>query len=640
MRTLFLGLLSLWVNPLAWAYDLELEVTDLILGAPVTFSVSGADAGETVHLVRGSAEGAGPCPAVLDGACLDILDASVLRSLTADGAGNASFTVTVPATLPLGMTVAFQAVANRGIDSWFSAPTVTMTSALESESLSAPSALFGQVNADDDDLNGTRDFIGTPAGDNDLTSLLVTPSSEGASRGVVSHRLTLDDDSGLIRIWLDGDELLGEGSTSSVEVDYSTAPIALGVEFGQWRIHSSLEIEELDSSGRTLDAVTVDLVSSPLMLTHHLQEATFVVTVELTGWAGDNSEFVEPIEEALGDALGKADGGAYGFDVWIQDEIEFALNIGQDRVQDFVIDSIRDRGLDPFAEDALFGEDFGMGVWGSGWASTWDSMGNFETSPPVTVDGVTYPFGRSYYGAEVGYYRPDDALTDFMAEQSIQAPFEIDTSWLAVGHVDEFMSFVPDATSPKGFKLVYTDIDLAYEILEDMDGSTTLPRFRSGHGIDDVEEFRDDLALYRYNQDIKDLYLEPILEQLKGELGLTDDDIIYFPGIFEEAYGPWAAALIPGMANLVVANMPGETSKILLADPFMRSSSDADRSEDPFVVHVESVLPAEHEVVWVDDWDDYHLMLGEVHCGTNTIRQPTPGLDWWTDEDSLSLLGE
>ena len=30
---------------------------------------------------------------------------------------------------------------------------------------------------------------------------------------------------------------------------------------------------------------------------------------------------------------------------------------------------------------------------------------------------------------------------------------------------------------------------------------------------------------------------------------------------------------------------------------------------------------------FVDDWDDYHLYGGEVHCGTNV--QSTPPADWW-----------
>ena len=39
------------------------------------------------------------------------------------------------------------------------------------------------------------------------------------------------------------------------------------------------------------------------------------------------------------------------------------------------------------------------------------------------------------------------------------------------------------------------------------------------------------------------------------------------------------------------------------------------------------VMPAGMELYFVDDWDVYHLGLGEVHCGSNVRRTPTVG--WW-----------
>ena len=49
---------------------------------------------------------------------------------------------------------------------------------------------------------------------------------------------------------------------------------------------------------------------------------------------------------------------------------------------------------------------------------------------------------------------------------------------------------------------------------------------------------------------------------------------------------------------------------------------------------IEALLPAENEFVWIDDWYTYHLMLGEVHCGSNTRRTPVSG--WW--EDAMHLI--
>ena len=33
-------------------------------------------------------------------------------------------------------------------------------------------------------------------------------------------------------------------------------------------------------------------------------------------------------------------------------------------------------------------------------------------------------------------------------------------------------------------------------------------------------------------------------------------------------------------------------------------------------------------VDWIEDWDEYHLGIGEVHCGTNATRK-IPEARWW-----------
>ena len=38
-------------------------------------------------------------------------------------------------------------------------------------------------------------------------------------------------------------------------------------------------------------------------------------------------------------------------------------------------------------------------------------------------------------------------------------------------------------------------------------------------------------------------------------------------------------------------------------------------------------MPSGVTTHFVDNWDIYHLALGEVHCGTNVQR--TPAEDWW-----------
>jgi protein-arginine deiminase len=119
---------------------------------------------------------------------------------------------------------------------------------------------------------------------------------------------------------------------------------------------------------------------------------------------------------------------------------------------------------------------------------------------------------------------------------------------------------------------------------------------------------------------------------MKAELGLLDEEIVLVASLFEEPIGcgPYVAALIPGMANLLVVNPPGEPTKIFTADPFVRSDL-TDPSTDPIIADFVAKMPADVEVVFLDDWETYHLALGEVHCGTNGIRTPT--YQWWLDDD-------
>ena len=34
------------------------------------------------------------------------------------------------------------------------------------------------------------------------------------------------------------------------------------------------------------------------------------------------------------------------------------------------------------------------------------------------------------------------------------------------------------------------------------------------------------------------------------------------------------------------------------------------------------------DITYVDVFESYHELLGEAHCGSNTVRTP-PDMDWW-----------
>lgn len=485
-------------------------------------------------------------------------------------------------------------------------------------------AVYGIANVDDDDGNGAVDWSdGGGDAENDRAPLVIP-----AGVGEVSATLSGTG----IRVWQDGQLLLHEDApTASID---ATAEVLLGIEFQDHLTPGTLSFS---GDGGSND---VSLLSAPLLLNHHLQTATHLWIISLSSGWYTNTEMVADLEDILGDAFTGVSGNAYGQDVWIQDEIEFSWLRGPDVAGEVVVDSIRSQNgqyLDAFAENELEGPDMAVQTWGQGMANSLDSFGNLETSPPVTVDGVTYPFGRTYFGG-AGGYQPSSGMQDFLESQLAQDMFMPDTTWLCVGHVDEYFTFVPDGSSEKGFKLLITDVDAAWELLDAMDPNTAIPQYQSAHGVSTVGELTRDQALRDANEDIQRDHIEPTIELLETELGLTDDDIIRVPGIFEE--NSWchnlALSLIPGMINLAVYTESETTSKLLIADPFLRASG-ASQDSDPMIQLWDSLMPAGNETYYLNDWEVYHEGWGEVHCGTNIRREP--GADWWTDAQHL-LGGE
>ena len=104
----------------------------------------------------------------------------------------------------------------------------------------------------------------------------------------------------------------------------------------------------------------------------------------------------------LGANFTPLDGPDYNWDVWVQDEIEFATATGSGGERlNIVIDSIRDRGLAPLADTEMVGPGTIAATWGDGdQVTSFDSFGNLEASPPVfgrrRRTGSTRPVPRRF----------------------------------------------------------------------------------------------------------------------------------------------------------------------------------------------------------------------------------------------------
>ncbi|KAG9467091.1 hypothetical protein GDO78_015642 [Eleutherodactylus coqui] len=262
-------------------------------------------------------------------------------------------------------------------------------------------------------------------------------------------------------------------------------------------------------------------------------------------------------------------------DQWIQDEVEFGYTEAPHKRFPVVLDSPRNRGLKNFPVSEVLGPDFGYVTRepsDSSTVTTLDSFGNLEVSPPVVADGKHYPLGRILIGDGLSKsdMRMSKVLRDFLHAQQVQCPLYLYSTWLFVGHIDEFMSFVP-APGKKGFRLLLASPRACLELFK--------KKQREGHG--DAVMFEgvgkktytiDGILSSKALKQSSELCQEAINQNrqlMKKELGLTEEDIIDIPILYN-------------------CDSSGEDA--------------------------ESFFP--------------NMLLGEVHCGTNVIRKPFPQ-SWW-----------
>ncbi len=133
---------------------------------------------------------------------------------------------------------------------------------------------------------------------------------------------------------------------------------------------------------------------------------------------------------------------------------------------------------------------------------------------------------------------------------------------------------------------------------------------------------------------------------LTKELGLQDDEIIEVPGIMKEAfvdeedladfakvdyqqpeqdmkitYGPGKLlSAHPGAINGIVI----DANHYIAPLQFGPVIADTDILESAVT---DAYLKAGLDIAYIDDWLTHHAIAGEVHCGTNTIREI--GGNWW-----------
>ncbi|NXE99705.1 PADI1 deiminase, partial [Menura novaehollandiae] len=384
-----------------------------------------------------------------------------------------------------------------------------------------------------------------------------------------------------------------------------------------------------NSPGTPIFTDTVVFRVAPWIMTPNTQQPLEVFVCSIKQGLDSNEAFLEGLRALLRKANCKLTVCSEldtRSDRWIQDELEFGYVEAPHKSFPVVFDSPRNRGLKDFAFKKILGPDFGYVTReppGKN-ISSLDSFGNLDVSPPVTVRGKEYPLGRILIGSPLPWgsgRRMSKAVRDFLYAQKVQAPLEVYSEWLSVGHVDEFLTFVP-AFDRKGFRLLLASPNACYKLFKEkqQQGHGEATQFIGLKGSErrSIDEILADESLKSDNRHVQRC-IDWNRDLLKQELGLSEQDIIDIPQLFILT-GSRADALFPDMVNMLVLGR-----HLGIPKPFGPVVGGQCCLEQRLR---ELLEPLGLSCTFIDDFFSYHVLAGDVHCGTNVRRKPFP-CKWW-----------
>lgn len=476
----------------------------------------------------------------------------------------------------------------------------------------------------------------------------------------------------------------------------TAAELRAGVEFGVeatdvvrdpalWGGRAVLRLTVASGASSTSDDVT--LRAAPLLTHHHLQDARRILVTRLPGtdpFSRRQRAFVRELAEEV--RVAGVGGPPFTFDgygdIWTQDFVEpgYVSMAGPGGRPQFIRVMLRSAQPDRPSGRELFERMRGKGVGvvqvsGVRESEEWtlNSMGNLETIPPYTHAGRAFPAGRVIMGE-----RRDDgskpalAMRTLLRAQGLQDPLFLDTSWLHVGHVDEFVQFLPAPGTPRGWRIGVADPEAGLKLLRDAQkaghGGTRMFSVPGNGDLPAPRETIDQALGSKWlvaDNTMAARRIRANLEVLKRETGVTDAEVVRVPALYTRGteqgergdrvprltrlgaggvpeairrYGQQKRLTRtgdrvagPGSAVLTSAYVPGAVNGVLMGrDLYLapRQWGPVIGGEDVFTAAVTAAYTrAGLKVSYIDDWETYHLGMGEVHCGTNTLRDASG--PWW-----------
>jgi protein-arginine deiminase len=507
----------------------------------------------------------------------------------------------------------------------------------------------GRLDAEDQILNGADDAA-------DLARVLV-PAWTDAPSGTVA-KIAIDRAAGAkVRLFRrDGTRWAPMSADGLVDEAAIRGGIELGVEgldfaSPQWDGMLTLTVEGRDGAGNVLGTDRATMRVAPLVLSNNTDETERILVTKVN-LLPSSLDFVGDLD-AVGSERGitfqhidglrpEYTGGGRAYDQWTQDFMEFGWSAipgpgGRPQGMKVVLRTPTGRPASKVTLVELLGKDFGYA-----WKRTepfscfnhdcsMDSTGNLDALPPYTNGSSHYPLGRVLLGGTPERH-PDPALHAFLDAQRVQGPvFDVDTAWLAVGHVDEFLSFVSAPGTRHGWKMLVASPRLARKMLQDWvatDPALAQAKMFQGMRTSEtgslvertVRSVLNDPALLAFNQRAQAI-IDGERDRIQAEVGLADDEIVEIPSLFEDVEGGSALAYMPGSVNMIV-----NERALMIPKMHTLAINGSDAFERDLV---ERLGFAGRPVRFIENWYLYHQQWGEVHCGTNPVRKMPTNVKWW-----------
>ncbi len=232
----------------------------------------------------------------------------------------------------------------------------------------------------------------------------------------------------------------------------------------------TLYLDLLDDLGVVVCTDTIQLRVAPFIMLPNTAPPHRVLV------ASDDAGFLNFVQTRAGvpNVIAFHECNSFECDLWPQDAWEFGLSSrptsgggawnlysGFETLRYNPLKLAQRRPLQPWGRNSLLGgvhaalvDKVGLVFRQAELDITRSYGGNLELIPPYTGHAL----GRIVVGSM------PQVQVAFLNRQEVQGPaLQLDTSWLAVGHIDEYMAFVPD---PAGFGVVFASPSYAKLILE------------------------------------------------------------------------------------------------------------------------------------------------------------------------------